>query len=80
MIANKYSDATNSLLLKRKNGLATQMIVDLQDWQCCSGKIKDIKCDDAGENKALREKWIAAGLEITFKYTVRDTSQLNGKV
>jgi hypothetical protein len=42
--------------------------------------VKYICCDNAGENKALEEACLTAGLGIQFEYPTPGTSQQNGHV
>jgi hypothetical protein len=42
--------------------------------------VKIIRCDDAGENKALENQCIQAQLGIDFEYTGPGTPQFNGRV
>ena len=42
--------------------------------------VRIIRCDDAGENKALEKSCIDNGLGIKFEYTGPGTPQLNGRV
>jgi hypothetical protein len=42
--------------------------------------VKYIRCDDAGENRALEKACIKAGLGIQFEYTSPGTPQRNGRV
>jgi hypothetical protein len=42
--------------------------------------VKTIRCDDAGENKALENRCIQEQLGIDFEYTGPGTPQFNGRV
>jgi hypothetical protein len=42
--------------------------------------VKAIRCDDAGENKALEKRCIQEQLGIDFEYTGPGTPQFNGQV
>jgi transposase InsO family protein len=42
--------------------------------------VKFIRCDNAGENKALEKACLKEGLGIQFEYTAPGTPQQNGKV
>ena len=53
------------------------MILELKDQGI---KVKILRCDDAGENKALEDECKSKGLGITFEYSGPRTPQRNGKV
>ena len=43
-------------------------------------KFKTIRCDGAGENKALKNKCFEEKMGITFEFTAPDTPQHNGMI
>ena len=42
--------------------------------------VKNIRCDNAGENKALSKLCLSKGLGITFQFTAPNTPQQNGAI
>ena len=53
------------------------MILELKDQDI---NVKILRCDDAGENKALEDECKSKGLGIAFEYAGPRTPQRNGKV
>lgn len=43
-------------------------------------KVENIRCDYAGENKALEREIIESGMKIFFGFTAVNTPQQNGRV
>jgi hypothetical protein len=57
--------------------MVTSLILELKDQ---SIKVKILRCEDAGENKALEDGCKIKGLSIVFEYSGPRTTQRNGKV
>lgn len=76
-------EATNmkwSYFLKSKDGQVSVMMGLLKTLQSNGKQVKYIRCDNAGENIALKNRIDDDGLNIEFEFTARETPQQNGKV
>ncbi len=75
-------DATNycwSFFLKAKSDTAEVMVNFIKKLKDTEGiAVKNIHCDNAGENKAFQSHAEQACLGLKFEYTVRKTPQHNG--
>jgi hypothetical protein len=56
------------------------MVPFITDLKAKFKTVKYIRCDDAGENKALEKACLTTGLGIQFEYTAPGTPQQNGRV
>jgi hypothetical protein len=54
-----YSDYCWSIFLKKKSDLKSKVMTILTDLKIAEINVKYIRCDDAGENKALFEAYQA---------------------
>ena len=67
--------------MKKKSETAEIFINFVTHLKLTEGiKIKKIRCDNAGENKALQKLCMEKGLGITFQFTAPNTPQQNGVV
>ena len=80
-------DATGftwSHLLAAKSDIPEKMLALLRKLNDRGHTVKYIRCDDAGENKSLKQKCQEANekflRDVEFEFTARSTPQLNGKV
>jgi hypothetical protein len=78
-------DATGqtwSSLLKRKNDLAKTMMRFLRKMKARGTPVKYIRCDNAGENKDLKNKCDQSTdlHDVEFEFTARDLPQFNGRI
>jgi len=75
-------EATNmkfSLFLKQKSDVKNKFIPFLKELRDTNGRCVDhIRCDNAGENRALESACIDKELGIVFEYTAPGTPQQNG--
>jgi len=70
-----------SFFLKKKSDLQTAILPFLQELRERDNKpIKFVRCDNAGENKALECACLDKALGLTFEYTAPGTPQQNGRV
>ena len=67
--------------MKNKSELADRVISKIWDLKAKGiADVKVIRCDNAGENYALKKKCENMGLGITFEFTARQTPQQNGRI
>jgi hypothetical protein len=67
--------------LKKKSeteDIMVELIKDLKERH--KVKVKNIRLDNAGENKALKARCLKEGLGINFEFTAPGTPQQNGRV
>jgi len=70
-----------SLILKQKSDIKEKFIPFLKELQDTYGRrVHHIRCDNAGENRALENACIDRELDIVFEYTAPGTPQQNGIV
>ena len=70
-----------SLFLKQKSDVKEKFIPFLKELRDTYGRHVDhIRCDNAGENRALESACIDKELGIVFEYTAPGTPQQNGVV
>ena len=81
LILDDYSDYTWSFFLKEKSDLAECMVDFIQDLEAKHDiKVKNIRCDNAGENKAFAKLACKKKLGLQFEWTAPGTPQQNGRV
>jgi hypothetical protein len=81
MALDDSTDYAKSFFLKRKSETALTIVNYVIDIEKRFKRVvKYIRCDDAGENRALEKACINAGLGIQFEYTAPGTPQRNGRV
>ncbi len=81
MALDDCTDYAKSFFLKKKGDTAETIVSYVLDLKERSKiVVKYIRCDDAGENRALEKTCIKAGLGIQFEYTAPGTPQRNGRV
>lgn len=76
-------EATNmkwSYFLKSKDGQVSVLIGLIKTLKNNGKEVKYIRCDNAGENVALKHRIDDEGINIEFEFTARETPQQNGKV
>ena len=70
-----------STFLKQKSEVKESFVPFLKELRHTYGiKIEHIRCDNAGENRALEDECIEKDLGIIFEYTAPGTPQQNGVV
>jgi len=70
-----------SMFLKQKSDMKEKLVPFLKELQHTYGvKVKHIRCNNAGENRALEDLCIEKDLGIIFEYTAPGTPQQNGVV
>ena len=67
----------NTFFSKKKSDLFDKMKIVLREIERDNKKIKAIRCDNAGENRKLKETLDSEGFDIKFKFTVPYTPQQN---
>ena len=83
LVVDEASDMKWSLFLKQKSDLGQRMIsLLLEIHNKDKITIKNIRCDNAGENRSLQQLCAEnpALSHINFEFTARDTPQQNGTV
>ena len=81
LVLDDCTDHIWSYFLTAKSHTRTEMILLLKELLAKYGKVvKYIRCDNAGENKALEKECKVQGLGIQFEYTAPGTPQHNGRV
>ena len=82
LIQDEYTDFLWSKFLKSKDEVVPVMLQWIKEIQKETKlKVKTIRCDNSGENKALQES-IKTDYELTtkFEFTAPNTPQQNGKI
>ena len=80
LIMDDCTDYLWSYFLKEKSDTTIYVIRLIKDLNAKGFKTKYMRCDNAGENKALKTQCEDEGLGINFEFTARNTPQHNGKV
>ena len=80
LIMDDCTDYLWSYFLKEKSETSIYVIRLIKDLNAKGFKTKYMRCDNAGENKALKTQCEDEGLGINFEFTARNTPQHNGKV
>ena len=79
LLVDELSGMIWSRFEKNKSDLKDKMIPVIKHIQS-RHPISYVRCDNAGENKALNEAIYPLIIPLTFKYTPRDTPEHNGVV
>ena len=70
-----------SMFLKQKSDMKEKLVPFLKELRHTHKiKVEHIRCDNAGENRALEDLCIEKDLGIIFEYTALGTPQQNGVV
>ncbi|MGL4341755.1 MAG: reverse transcriptase domain-containing protein, partial [Lactococcus lactis] len=85
LVVDDYSDKCWSIFVNRKSLMPDKVVALIrklkdQNKYSINHIVRVIRCDDAGENKALETMCTNQGLGIKFEYTGPGTPQLNGRV
>jgi hypothetical protein len=81
LVMDDCTDMCWSLFLQKKSDQVDQLLTLLKDLKAKNLiSVKQIRCDNAGENKSLQKLCEQEGLGIQFEYTAPGTPQLNGRV
>ena len=81
LLLDDNTDHGWSYFLKRKSDMAEKVIPWIKEMRSKKhGRVKYIRCDNAGENKVLEEMCKHEGLGVTFEYTSPNSPQYNGKI
>ena len=81
LVVDENSDLCWSYFLKKKSETTAKMVALIKELKSKYGiEVKYIRCDNAGENDALKRACLEEGLGVTFEMTAPSTPQQNGKV
>ena len=81
LVLDDCTDLAWGYFLKSKSDLNDEILALIKELKPKFGiTVKYIRCDNAGENKALEKACKQEGLGITFEYTTPSTPQQNGRV
>ena len=80
LVVDEATDMKWSFFLKKKSAQVAVLIGFIKGLMAQDKKVKYIRCDNAGENHALKNKMDLEGLNVKFEFTARMTPQQNGKV
>ena len=81
LIVDEYSDMCWSAFLNTKSDLPKRMLELVKRLKTLQQiTVKNIRCDDAGENKKFQQLCEATGLDINFEFTGPGSPQFNGPV
>ena len=80
LIVDHYTNYKWPIFLKAKSDLTVKMMPIIKWFKSNGKEIKYIRCDNAGENKALERAYVNGGFNITFEYTPPGSPQYNGVV
>ena len=81
LLVDDCSDLSWSYFLKKKKEVKANVIELVKELKAKYGiVVKYIRCDNAGENRALQDACRQEGLGITFEFTTPGTPQQNGRV
>jgi len=80
LVVDDFTDYCWSFFLHEKSDLSVHMITLVLDLEKKNNiKVKNIRCDGAGENKSFKDDALTKGLGLNFEFTPRNTLQFNGK-
>ncbi len=74
------SDHCWCLFVKKKSDMPQRMLRFLHEVRGKGFNVKFIRCDNAGENKALQKLCEEAEMGITFECTPSNSPQFNGRM
>jgi hypothetical protein len=80
LLAEDYTDYCWRIFLKQKSDLKGKVMTLLTDLKIAGIDVKNIRCDDSVENKALFEACQAQGYGVKLEFSGPRTPQQNGKV
>jgi hypothetical protein len=80
LIVYDYTDHCWSIFLKEKNDLKGKVMTLLTNLKIAGIDVKNTRCDDSGENKALFKACKAQSYGVKFEFSVPRTPQRSGKV
>ena len=82
MIVDESTGLKFSSFYRTKNGMIEPTCVQFQKWKTMGTQLKNVRCDNAGENTALERRANGAqwNLQLEFEYTARATPQQNSLV
>ena len=80
LIVDHYTNFKWPVFLKEKSDLTKKMIPIIKWLEANNKQVKYIRCDNAGENRALEKACNDGGYNITFEYTPPGSPQYNGAV
>ena len=78
LIIDQYSSFKWGLFLKTKDDLSEKFLPIAKQLACNQTPIRNIRCNNAGENKGLERRLRDEGFNIKFEYTPPGSSQYNG--
>ena len=79
-MVNDYSDFCWSFFLRNKSDLKVKMIHLLTDSEIADANVKFIRCDDAGENRSMKDDHRIKSCGGKFEFSGPRTLQRDGKV
>ena len=79
MLVDEKTQLKFSTFHQSKSGMVEPTCEQFQKWKAAGMPVKQVRCDNAGENKQLEKRAASADwkLDIDFEYTARDTPQQN---
>ena len=81
LVQDDATDMCWSFLIKEKSDLSQSVMNLLLDLRLKHNtRVKYIRCDNAGENVALKKRCDNGGLGVTFEFTAVKTPEQNGRV
>ena len=79
LVVDEATDMKWSFFLTNKSQQVVVLVGFIKNLKENDKPVKYIRCDNAGENYALKKKIEEEGLNIRFEFTARQTPQQNGK-
>ena len=79
ILVEEKTNTKFSAFFKKKNGMIEPTCEQFEKWRQAGMPVKFLRCDNAGENKKLKERadGVDWKLNIQFEFTARNTPQQN---
>jgi hypothetical protein len=80
LIVDDYTDFCWSYFLRKKSDLKEKLVNFIQELKTKKIDVKFVRCDNAGENKALEDHCNHVSINVSFEYSGPRTPERNEKV
>ena len=80
LFVDEWTGYKSSIFVARKGEIAKKGADLLERWKTQAIDIKNVRCDDADENKSLEKELIKRKIKVNYEFTGAGTPQHNGMV